>query len=255
MARALKTCDSQPADEGSHQQLILMKILPLLFTLGFMVTAYSQDKAPAVFADYLKPGVAVKGEIVVIVPPDEIQKYIDKVDEVRKKDPEWFQEYSKKAKPGVPLPFHEKLGLSKDEYKEYLKLWDQRKMEPVPRGELIVRLEEADGRWRIRATGEASDLTTMFYDPKADTFTTTSGTLKRIEDINADKQSILGAWTGKEWKMEADDGFGITKENLAVGKLADGSYGLIVYRIQEVSDAGRKLFDKSMVLRFAIKRD
>ncbi|MDQ8191359.1 hypothetical protein [Roseibacillus persicicus] len=216
----------------------------------------AQEKAPAVFADYLQPNVAVKGEVVAVIPPDEIQTYIDKVDEVRKKDPEWFAEYSKNAKPGIPLPYNEKLGLTKAEYEEYLKLWDQRKMEPLPQGELIVRLEPAsDDRWRIRVTGAGSDITTMFYDPKSDTYTTTSGVMKRIEDIKADKRSILGEWTGKEWKMELNDGFGITKENLAIGKLADGSYGLLVYRLQEVSSAGTRLFDKSMVIRFAIKRD
>ena len=55
--------------------------------------------------------------------------------------------------------------------------------------------------------------------------------------------------------MEMNDDFGITKENLAIGKLTDGSYGLLVYRIQEVSSTGTRLFDKSIVIRFAIKRD
>ncbi|MGJ8725447.1 MAG: hypothetical protein ACSHYB_12890 [Roseibacillus sp.] len=226
----------------------------LLLSLLFTLSTSAQEKAPAVFADYLVPDVAVKGEIVAVVPPEEIEKYIAKVDEVRKTDPEWFEEYSKNAKPGIPLPYDEKLGLSKTEYEEYLKLWDKREMKPLPQGELIVRLEKAGERWRIRVTGQGSDITTMFYDPKADTYTTTSGTLNRIEDIKADKRSILGEWTGKEWKMEANDGFGITKENLAIGKLSDGSYGLLVYRIQEVSEKGRRLFDKSMVIRFAVKR-
>ena len=235
------------------EDILFMKILillSLLFTLG----ASGQEKAPEVFAGYLVPDVAVKGEIVAVVPPEEIEKYIDKVDVVRKEDPEWFAEYSKNAKPGVPLPFDDKLGLSKAEYEEYLKLWDQREMKPLPQGELIVRLEKAGERWRIRVTGQGSDITTMFYDPKDDTYTTTSGTLKRIDDISADKRSILGEWVGKEWKMELNDGFGITKENLAIGKLTDGSYGLLVYRIQEVSETGRRLFDKSMVIRFAVKR-
>lgn len=227
-----------------------LSLIPLASSL------LAQDKAPAVFADYLQPNVAVKGEVVAVVPPDEIQAYIDKVDEVRKSDPGWFEEYSKNAKPGVPLPYHEKLGLSKAEYEEYLKLWDQRKMEALPQGELVVRLEPAsDNRWRIRVSGPGSDITTMFYNPKDDTYTSTSGVMKRIEDIKADKRSILGEWTGKEWKMELNDGFGITKENLAIGKLTDGSYGLLVYRIQEVSSTGTRLFDKSMVIRFAIKRD
>ena len=230
-----------------------MKIF-LLLSLLFTISAFAQEKAPAVFADYLVPNVAVKGELVAVVPPEEIEKYIDKVDIIRKKDPEWFAEYSKNAKPGIPLPYDEKLGITKAEYEDYLKLWDQREMKPLPQGELIVRLEKAGERWRIRVTGQGSDITTMFYDPKADTYTTTSGVLKRIADIEADKRSILGEWTGKEWKMELNDGFGITKENLAIGKLADGSYGLLVYRIQEVSETGRRLFDKSMVIRFVVKR-
>lgn len=232
-----------------------MKALFSLLTLCLANLALAEDKVPDVFAGYLQPDVMVKGQIVAVIPPEEIETYIDKVDEVRVKDPEWFEEYSKNAKPGIPLPYHEKLGLTKAEYEEYLKLWDQREMKPVPKGELILRLEKSGEKWRIRATGQASDLTTMFYDPKSDTFTTTSGVLKRIEDIDADARSILGKWTGKEWKMEEDDGFGITKENLAIGKLADNSYGLLVYRIQEVSDTGRKLFDKSMVIRFAVKRN
>ncbi|MEM9080717.1 MAG: hypothetical protein AAGC74_08520 [Verrucomicrobiota bacterium] len=231
-----------------------MKILATILTL-LPVWTLAQDKAPDVFAPYLTPDSAVKGEIVVVVPPDEIQTYIEKVEASAKSDPAWFEEYSKEAKPGIPLPFHEKLGLSQSEYEDYLKLWDARKMEPVPQGQVVVRLEKDDkGKWMIRVTGLGSDITTMRYDETEDTFTSLNGTLKRLDDINADKRSILGAWTGKEWKLENKDGFGVTKENLAVGKLADGSYGLLVYRLQEVSTTGRRLFDKSMVIRFAVKR-
>lgn len=231
-----------------------MKALLTLLFLSFTSQVFAQDKAPAVFADYLVPNVAVKGEVVVVVPPEEINQYIEKVDAVRVANPEWFQEYSKNAKPGIPLPYDEKLGLTKTEYAEYLKLWNKRAMTPVPNGEVVVRLEKVKEKWRIRVSGGASDITTMFYDPAKDTYTTTSGELARIDDIKADKQSILGEWTGKEWKMELKDSFGITKENIAVGKLADGSYGLLVYRLQELSQTGRRLFDKSMVIRFAVKR-
>ena len=106
----------------------------------------------------------------------------------------------------------------------------------------------------IRVTGQGSEITTIRYDEKADTFTSVSGTLNRIDDIKADKKSVLGAWTGKEWKMELEDGFGTTKENLAIGKITNENFGLLVYRLQEVSSSGRRLFDKSMVIRFAIKQ-
>ncbi|MDP0491676.1 MAG: hypothetical protein Q7Q71_11555 [Verrucomicrobiota bacterium JB023] len=237
-----------------------MKSLLALFSLSLLATfslaaQEAAKKAPAVFADYFTPGVAVKGEVVVVIPPDEIQTYVDKVEKAAKADPEWFAEYSKSAAPGIPLPFHEKLGLTKAEYEDYLKLWDAREFKPLPQGELILRLEEkSDGKWMIRVTGRGTELTAIAYDAEEDVFRSMSGEMKRIEDINADKRSILGAWTGKEWKLEQEDAFGVTKENIAVGKLADGSYGLLVYRLQEVSSTGTRIFDKSLIIRFAIKR-
>ena len=232
-----------------------MKFVFSVLSFALMAVGFSQEKAPKALADYLQPGISVKGDVVVVVPPDEIKTYIKKVDEARRADPEWFREHSKSAKPGIPLPFHEKLGLTKTEYAEYRKLWDQRKMEPVPRGQVILRLEEANGKWLIRASGPAWEFTTMRYDPKADTFTSINGAMKRIEDVKADKDSILGAWSGKEWKMENADGISITKENLAIGKLDDGSYGLLIYRLQEISPKGIRLDDKSLIVRFAIKRE
>jgi hypothetical protein len=231
-----------------------MKIF--LTCLALTLPLLAQEKAPEAFQGYLVPDVAVKGEIVVVVPPDEIEAYLEKAEEAAKKDPEWFQEYSKTSKPGIPLAYDEKLGLTKEEYREYLDLWDQREMKPVPRGELVLRLEKSDeNEWMIRATGRGSDITTMRYNEESDTFTSTSGTLKRIADIDADARSILGAWKGHEWSMELKDSFGITKENLAIGKMSDGSHGLLVYRLQEVSSAGRPLFDKSMVIRFTVKQN
>ena len=63
----------------------------------FISNATAQEKAPKVFASFLKPGENVKGELVVVLPPKEIQEYINKVKEASKKDPVWFKEYSQKS--------------------------------------------------------------------------------------------------------------------------------------------------------------
>ena len=80
-----------------------------------------------------------------------------------------------------------------------------------------------------------------------------SGDLKRIEDIKAEASSILGEWTGREWKLEADTGLGKTKENFAIGRFTNKPFGLLVYRAQEVSTEGTRLLDRSLVIRFPIK--
>lgn len=242
-----------PRQRPKLTETSVMKICSILFCLTLPLLA--QAKAPKAFEGYLTPDAAVKGEVVVVVPPDEIQLYIDKVQDAAKQDPEWFKTYSKDAKPGIPLPFDDKLGITKAEYQEYLGLWNKREMTAVPQGELILRLEKkGENNWMIRATGRGADITALRYDSEKDIFISTSGELTRITDVDADPQSILGAWKGKEWKMEKEDSFGITKENIAIGKLVDGSYGLLVYRLQEVTPAGTRLFDRSMVIRFAVKR-
>jgi hypothetical protein len=79
--------------------------------------------------------------------------------------------------------------------------------------------------------------------------------LKRIEDISADPTSILGEWVGHEWRFEEETSLGKTKENIAIGRFVTQKYGLIVYRVQELSAEGTRLLDKSLVVRFTLPKD
>jgi hypothetical protein len=207
--------------------------------------------APKVLADYLIPNTMIKGEVVVVVPPKELDKYIAKVEEAARANPEWFKEHAKNGKPGVPLPFDERLGLTKEEYDDYLKFWGKREfkgIEAVP-----IRLSESsDGRWSIIVGGKAVSLSTLKFDPKSDSFKSPNGELKRIEDVAADGNSTLGAWTGHEWKFEEKSSLGTLKENFAIGKTGDKKYGLLVYRLQEMSEQGSKIADNGMVVRFPL---
>ena len=76
------------------------------------------QEVPAVFGKYLTLDAAARGQIVVVEPPKEIGPYVRKVEQAALADPAWFKEFSKNSKPGVPLPFHEKLGLTKEEYEK-----------------------------------------------------------------------------------------------------------------------------------------
>ncbi len=172
------------------------------------------SKTPAILATYLVKDKAVSGEVGAIVPPKEINKYIAKVQAAAKVDPEWHAEYAKKAKPGIPLPWHDKLGLTKEEYEDYLKLWDQRKFQAVQ--QVVIRLEEPKpGEWMIRVSGVGMPISLLRYYPETDMIKSTNGELKRIEDIDAGERSILGAWQGKEWRFEEKTDFK-TSYNLTI---------------------------------------
>ncbi|MCP5536076.1 MAG: hypothetical protein H7A51_07540 [Akkermansiaceae bacterium] len=226
-----------------------------LFLIVLMATASSltaASKTPPILAAYLAKDQAVTGEVGAIVPPQEINKYIAKVQEAAKADPKWHADYAKEAKPGIPLPWHEKLGLTKEEYADYLKLWDQRQFKAVQ--QVVVRLEEPKpGEWMIRVSGVGMSISLLRFNPETGNFKSPNGELKRIEDIDAEERSILGAWAGQEWRYENNTEFISTKENLALGKYKDGKNCLLIYRLQE-STSGHRLADKSLVIRFSVPK-
>lgn len=227
-----------------------MKFSAPIVALAFAAQLHAAE-APKVFSGYFEPEVPVKGQIGVVLPPQEINTYVAKVEKAARADPKWFREFSATAKPGAPLPFDEKLGLTKPEYDEYLALWNKREFKPMEEVMLVLRQTSGD-TWAITSTGPASVFSTLRYSAKEDTFTSPNGPLKRIEDIKADPASILGEWTGQEWKFEEDTGLSKIKENFALGKLADKKYGILVYRGQELSTEGTKLLDKTLVVRFLL---
>ncbi|MFD2256137.1 hypothetical protein ACFSSA_05570 [Luteolibacter algae] len=224
-----------------------MKILSILALLTVAVSA----QEPKVFEGLFEKEVPVRASIGMVVPPPEIDKYISKVEAAARKNPEWFKEFSAASKPGTPLPYHENLGLTKEEYDDYLVLWAKREFKPTTDVMLVLR-ETFGDTWTLTASGEAGAIGTLRYDPKTDSFRSPNGELKRIDDIQADASSILGAWSGKEWRFEEETGLGKTKENFAIGKYDKTGFGLVVYRVQEISTEGSRLLDKSLVLRFAL---
>ncbi len=249
--------------EGRNQELMNMqrertmsRLTGVLLVMAVQVMALGGAGAqtvPAVLKQYLLPDTLTKGEVIVVLPPREIQKYIKKVEDSAEEHEEWFREYSKKSKPGVPLAFHENLGLTKDEYAEYIDLWKKREFKAVPNGKVVIRLEQPKpGEWMIRVTGEGSPISLLRYIEPKDQVKSPNGEMERIADIDADPMSILGAWSGPEWKFQEETSLGKTKENFSIGKLADGKTGLLVYRLQEVSSTGRLLYDKSLVVRFGL---
>ncbi|BCU78715.1 hypothetical protein llg_34300 [Luteolibacter sp. LG18] len=215
----------------------------------------SAADVPKVFAGLFEKDVPVRGQIGVVQPPEEINKYVAMVEQAAKKDPDWFRKHSATAKSGAPLPYDEKLGLTKEQYDKYLELWAKREFKPMADVILTLRQSGTD-KWTIigmgGGEGGAQVISTLRYSPKDDIFTSPNGEMKRLEDINADAESILGAWSGHEWKFEETTTLARTKENFAFGQFADKKYGIVVYRVQEISTEGSRLQDKSMVIRFPL---
>ena len=163
------------------------------------------------------------------------------VSQAAAKDQKWFTEYSKDTKPGIPLPFHEKLGLTKEEYDDYLLLWSKREFKVAQEITLLLR-RGSEGRWNIIAS--------VFWDAQFDKINWTGNLGTTLPGKN-DAGSKAAAWTGKEWRFEEETTLSKLKENFAIGTTADNKYHLLVYRAQEMTSNGTRLLDKNLVLRIA----
>jgi hypothetical protein len=227
-----------------------MKLYAPLIAVS-IATSLATAEVPKVFGGLFVQDVPIKGQVGMVLPPAEIDKFVAKVEAAARKDPKWFREFSSQNKPGIPLPYDERLGLTKEEHAEYLALWNKREFKPTEEVMLLLR-QSAGGTWALTSTGGASAISTMRYVEKDDIFRSPNGDLKRIDDIKAEPTSILGEWSGHEWKFEEETTLGKTKENVAVGRFGDNKYGLIVYRVQELSTSGTRLLDKSLVIRFPL---
>jgi hypothetical protein len=230
-----------------------MKLHTSFIAISLIASAIAAEEAPKIFDGLFVKDVPVKGQIGMVLPPPEIDKFVAKVKTAARKDPKWFSEFSAQAKPGLPLPFDERLGLTKEEYAEYLDLWSKREFKAMEEVMLLLRQSSSD-TWSITSTGGASTISTLRYSSKEDVFRSPNGELKRLEDIKAEPSSILGEWNGLEWRFEEETSLGKTKENIALGRFADNNFGLIVYRAQELSTEGTRLLDKSLVVRFPIAK-
>jgi hypothetical protein len=247
-SRFVRRCDCALSKYLSLRSLVRdMKYFSILLLLIFPLHA----DVPKIFKGLLEKDVPIKASIGIVVPPPEITKYIAKVEVAARENKEWFAKYTKASKPGAPLPFHKNLGLTMEEYEDYLAQWAKRDFKSTE--EVIIVLRESLGKtWSITATGEAGVLSILRYDSEKDVYRSPNGEMKRLEDIKAEATSILGAWSGCEWRLEEETGLGKVKENFAVGRYDDKQYGLLVYRVQEISSEGSRLLDKSLVVRFAL---
>jgi hypothetical protein len=222
-----------------------------LFSLLLLFTVCVSAEVPEIFKGLFEEEIPVKANIGIVAPPKEIEKYISKVEAAARKNPEWFKQHSAATPPGVPLPYHENLGLTKEEYDDYIILWAKREFKATE--EVILVLSKTLGdTWTLTASGGAGIISTLRYDPSKNIFRCPSGNMEPLEDIKTDENHILGAWSGKEWRFQDSGLLGITKQNFAIGKYASNDFGIIIYRSQELSSAGARIHEQSIVLRFPL---
>jgi hypothetical protein len=142
----------------------------------------------------------------------------------------WWIDDVKKASPGEPLAYDPKLGMTKEEYAEYLSLGEQRKMEKVRSA--IIQVETNANSFKFDGGPTLPDLTGVEIDLNNLTIVTPFAVLKNPSPEVSSGGPGLGAYSGYQWHFESGDidKGNITTTSFLVGRLKPGEKKFIYYK-------------------------
>jgi len=154
-------------------------------------------------------------------------------------NPEWFQEQFRNAKPGEPLPYDRRMGMSEDEYREFRALRNKMTMRKEREAALVVATNE-NGAFVFDGGQALPDFTGIEIDLEQDVVRTPFGDLTERTAIDTSENTPLGAWSGTQWKLVEIDQNGVTgtMATLAVGRVKQSGRYVIHYDVKQNSLAG-----------------
>jgi len=188
--------------------------------------------------------VIVEGHLTVdvmeIAAPPRLNELVRRFQQALGENPGWWLEHVKNSKPGEPLPYDSRLGLSEAEYNEFLALSKKMTVQKKSEASLTITTK-ADDVYVFDGGQMLPDFSGIEIDLTNDVVRTPFGILTERSEINASEDSALGAWVGTQWKLEKTDPNGITGmvANLAVGKLKQSGRCVIYYDVRKVSLDGK----------------
>jgi hypothetical protein len=161
-----------------------------------------------------------KQDILILLPEGEYQ--VDIVDKVVmdtktqimmqkfqtavQKNPEWFLEQQQKVKEtGQQLPYDEKLGLTKEEYKDFLNLSkNPNSMQMTKSSSETISIKYDKGKVTLKGTGKLSVLDNLTINLQDLTARIENINLSKAEavNINTADNGLRSKWKGFTWRYE-----------------------------------------------------
>jgi hypothetical protein len=168
--------------------------------------------------------------------PPRMEELSKKLARAIAKNPDWWADHLKKAKPGEPVAYDVRLGLTKEEYEEYLSLVKKAVFKKVQTGKLNVKHGE---RVVLNGDDHLPNFKDIELDLKADAVITPYGTAAERSQITAsDSQRASGPWDGVQWKLQKDEREPARSTSVlfALGKLKESGRGVLYYRVMQTSE-------------------
>ncbi len=217
----------------------------LLFTLALTAQA-------AVIDSKIPLNKSLKADLMTLQASKQLQTISQKMKEALSQNQTWLQAYIKKhQKTQGALPYNSKMGISKEEY-QYLINNQNHAMRLHKKASIKLRFESKGDTIVIHSEPKTPLDGAVLTESKAKTML---GTLDQTSSINqTDPNSLTGAWTGKQWKLEQID---VAKQKMnqvkiAIGTLSESDEGIVYFNLKYINPAKNKRIEQFAVFYFPI---
>jgi hypothetical protein len=169
------------------------------------------------------------------------------------KDMAWWMAHLRAATPGQPVPYHEKMGLTRAEYDEMGVLAKRMTFRVAATGRLSVR-SEGDSLLIIDGGSDVPDLTGVVIDMARDEVRTPFGVARDRREIHRENDDSTAAWDGVQWifeegQFEPVEAMSGVSVSLALGRFRIDGRGLLHYRGVRAR-GGTRVSGAEVILRF-----
>jgi hypothetical protein len=255
----LVSCDSRSStesDDAAKSQSAAPSATRKLRSAARSAQA-KKDPAPGVMAGGIEfpPAGRYKADLLSPATTPEAEAIGLKLQQAMAADPAWFQSYLQEAglEPGQLLPYHEKMGITEEEYAAVLEAAKSMGLKKL--SDAYVSFAEAQGRLTMHIEGVALPTYTFVFSSGGQEMKCTLGSSAAPTAINQkDESSPAGAWKGSQWVVtkgnpeQALKGAGDVYElKVAIGK--DTMERNLIY-LRIAGRRSRNLIDLTYLLRW-----
>ncbi len=176
------------------------------------------------------------------------------------KNYDWFLDYMKTVPDGEPIPWHEKLGVTKTEYEELMGYMNN--IEVISTGKEVITCTIKDDIISFKSHGKLSDFDSLKIDLKTNTVILGQYRLPFSDSSNItnDKNGLRSKWKGYTWKMEEPKGLQLEDLNdlehldykqytFTIGRLEKNGKTYMSLKGREI-ESGEKLVDFELPVIF-----
>jgi hypothetical protein len=246
------------------QTYYLLLLLICLMSCGDSQTTKSKDSLTGNIQSDLRillPDSKVKADIMdgVLKNPRQVE-LANKFQLAIKENYDWFLEYMKTVPEGEPMPYNEKLGLTKDEYTELMGFMNN--VEVVSSGKEDIVIEVKDDFIRFKSHNKLADLDSLLIDLKNNivTFGKYKMPFADTLHVETDKNGLKSKWNGYSWKFEEPKDLDINafkdissiqmiQYQFTIGRLEKNGKTYMSLKGREVED-GVKTVDFQLAVQF-----